>query len=147
MAASVTYTPVKVNTNMVILIIIGILALTGLGYYFYRRGKKTAEGPQVEIIDGKNEIPKGWSPVPLVDKLHDAMDGIFAWTDTKENAWLQALQLPNDAMLKAVYNAFNTKYFREGHGTLTQWIRDEYGAFVGSNKQPLLDRLMKANCP
>ena len=146
MAATVTYTPVKVNTSMVILIIIGVLALIGLGYYFYRRGKKTAEGPQVDIIEGKNTIPKGWSPVPLADKVYDAMSGL-AWTDTKENAWLQALQLPNDDMLKAVYNAFNTKYYREGDGTLTQWIRDEYGAFFGSNKQPLLDRLMKANCP
>lgn len=103
-----------------VLILIIIIAV-----YFYFRGKRNAEGPKVTYPQGGNSIPAGWSPMPLVKELYDAMSGLFSFTGTKDQVWTKLRDMPTDEMVIAVYDTYNQKYFSEGNGTLTQWIRDE----------------------
>ena len=113
-----------------------------IGVYFYYRGKRNAEGPKVTYPEGGNAIPEGWSPLPLVSELHDAMDGLFTLMGTKDAAWTKLRDLPTDEMVIAVYDTYNQKYFRDGNGTLTQWIRDEkYADPLTGVKESTLARL------
>lgn len=119
-----------------------LLFLVILGWYFYRRGKKAATGPDVKFEEGTNALPAGWSPMPLVEELHDVMAGFFTSPGAKNEAWEKLYNLPTGDMIRAVYKAFNEKYFRDGYGTLTQWIRDEnHYAYLSSVKQKTLEKL------
>jgi hypothetical protein len=132
-------------TKLQIRIAIAVMvALILLAWYFYRSGKRSATGPVVDFPKGNAEIPAGWNPTALADELHDVMDGGATATGTKDDAWRKLADLPTDDMVKAVYSAFNQKYFGEGNGTLTQWIRDErwYDFFSGI-KDRALGRLTK----
>lgn len=119
-----------------------LIFLIILGWYFYRQGKKSATGPKVTFEEGTNAIPAGWNPYPLVAELYDTMAGVFTPPGDKNIAWKKLYELPTGDMVRAVYKAFNEKHFNKGHGTLTQWIRDEVNyAFLSSVKQKTLDRL------
>lgn len=123
-----------------------LLFLIILGWYWYRRGKRSTTGPEVKFAEGTNAIPAGWSPMPLVEELHDVMAGVFTSPGAKNQAWEKLYNLPTGDMIRAVYKAFNEKYFRDGYGTLTQWIRDEvYYAFLSSVKEKLLEKLASLN--
>jgi len=123
-----------------------LLFLVILGWYFYRRGKKAATGPTVKFDEGTNAIPAGWSPLPLVEQLHDVMAGAFTGSGSKDEAWLKLYNLPTGDMIRAVYKAFNEKYFADGHGTLTQWIRDEnFYDYLTGVKEKLLEKLSSLN--
>lgn len=138
----------KININAIIITAVIILFLVVLGWYFYRQGKRKAEGPQVKFEEGTAALPSGWRPEPLADELHDAMSGLFTLSGTKTKAWEKLYTLPTNDMVRAVYNAFNTKYFGEGKGTLTQWIRDEYyHDFTSGIKNQVLNRLSLLNLP
>lgn len=110
--------------NIYIVIIVVIVLIIG-GYLLYRAGKKNATPPQVQYPQGGNGIPPGWSPEPLIEELHDVMDGLFTLSGTKDEAWKKLRDLASPDMITAVYNGFNQRYFKEDKGTLTQWIRDE----------------------
>jgi hypothetical protein len=119
-----------------------LLFLVVLGWYFYRQGKKGAQGPKVYIPQGTNSIPMGWNAVALADELKDVMTGLFTMSGTKDKAWRKLAELPTDDMVKAVYSAFNQKYFADGKGTLTQWIRDEkYYDYLSGIRNLALTRL------
>lgn len=135
--------PLKINITAIVLTVVGLIVLVALGWYFYRQGKHKAEGPQVNIPQGENSIPKGWSPLPIVEKLHDLMGGFLpAMSGTMDDAWKELRDLPTDDMVKAVYNAFNQKYFGSGSGTLTAWIRGvSYYDYFSGVKSSLLARL------
>lgn len=126
---------------------IGVLIfLVVLGYIFYRKGKKSANGPEVNFEAGTTQIPAGWNPVTLADELFDSMYGLFSLSTTKSEAWKKLYDLPTNDMVRAVYSAFNQKYFNKGSGTLTQWVRDEkYYDFTNTSKEQLLNRLSQLN--
>lgn len=129
-----------------ILIALAILAL--IVYSIYAWGKHSANGPQGDYPHKGNGIPDGWSPTPLANELHDAMNGIFTLADTKEKAWNKLYNLPTDDMVVAVYNVFGQLYFNEGNGTLVQWIRDEDNyvpEMLGGVRNDLLQRLQSLN--
>lgn len=133
--------------------IVAQIAIVGFAGYGIYRGIKYLSKPrpqQYPLPAGGAGIPTvgytptgqpiTWNPEPLVDELHDVMDGLFTFSGTKDATWLKLAQLPSNDMVTAVYNRFNQKW---GDGdTLTQWIRDEYWTDVaGNGKQSALDRL------
>lgn len=125
----------------------------GAGYLVYRGVKKIIETkPPVPLPQGgaglpvigytPSGTPQTWNPRPLSQELFDAMDGIFAWTSTKEEAWGKLANLPTNDMITAVYNDFNSQF---GAGeTLTQWIDAEYGNLIGSSNKPLALQRLRA---
>lgn len=105
----------------------GVLLLILIIYFIGRRaGKRNAEGPKVNYPKGGEDIPASWSPEPLVKELHNAMDGLFTLSTTKDAAWKKLRDLPTDEMVIATYDVYNQRYFKDGKGTLVQWIDDEY---------------------
>ena len=128
------------------------IAIIGGAYYGIYRGIKFIRNrpQQYQLPAGGAGIPITgytptgqpiqWNPEPLVDELHDVMDGLFTPTGTKDIAWTKLAQLPSNDMVVAVYNRFNSKW---GDGdTLTQWIRDEYWTgVVETVKHDALNRL------
>jgi len=109
--------------------------------------------PQVgTTIDPKTGKPKKvlWSPVPLAKELFDSMDGIDPTSD-KERAWQKLSSLPTRDMVIAVYNTFNkipdVVENAAEYGTLTQWIRDEYGSVDDSYKDLALNKLEQLGLP
>lgn len=136
----------KINVTFIVIAVTVLLLLVGLAWYFYRQGKKTATGPVVKFEEGTAALPAGWSPVPLADELHDVMDGLFTLSGTKSKTWQKLYDLPTNDMVRAVYSAFNQKYFNKGKGTLTQWIRDEnYYDYTTGIKEQVLNRLAQLN--
>jgi hypothetical protein len=134
------------KSSNTILYVFVFLLLVAILYYAYRQGKKNAEGPEVHYPNGGNDIPPSWSPVPLVDELYDVMSGLFTFSGTKDVTWTKLKDLPTDDMVAAVYSGFNQKYFGEGKGTLTQWIRDEKNYdWISGVKDATLSRLAKIN--
>ena len=135
----------KYKGQIIIAIIIIAVVLT---IYFHgkKQGRDKVEGPQVNYPKGGNDIPKGWNPEILAKKLYNSMKGVFSTASAKEKVWSELLLLPTDEMLIAAYNAFNQLYFKEGKGTLTDWIRDEfYFNVIGSVKGDVLNRLERLN--
>lgn len=138
----------KVSKTHIYIAVAILVFLIVFAWYYYRKGKKTAEGPQIQYPQGGSSIPAGWSPVPLIEQLYSAMDGGSTLTGTKDTAWQAVLDLPTDEMIIAVYNGFNQKYYGEGDGTLTQWIRDErWYDYTSGVKSALLKKLLQLNLP
>jgi hypothetical protein len=134
----------KKQTVYIIVIVVIVLIIGG--YLLYRAGKKNATPPQVKYPNGGNGIPPDWSPVPLIEQLHDVMNGLFTLSGTKDAAWITLRDLGSDDMVTAVYNGFNQRYFKEDKGTLTQWIRDEkWIDWTSGVKDSTLARLSKLN--
>lgn len=91
-----------------------------------------AGGAGIPVVGyGPGGMAIAWSPAPLSNELNAAMNGLFTFTGTKDEAWSKLLQLPTPDMVTAVYNDFNARH--GGGSTLTQWIRDEiyYDPFTG----------------
>ena len=84
--------------------------------------------------------PIQWNPEPLVDELYDVMDGLFTFSDKKDQVFKKLATLPTNDMVVATYNRFNIKH---GAGdTLTQWIDDEYWYdYLDTGKSDALNRL------
>lgn len=123
-------------------VIIGIIVLVLLIFVAGKLSATKRVGkPYIPNPDGKNSFPAGWSPDTLARKLFDAMDGVnFSVTD-EELAWNELLNLPNNAMIKAVYARYNQLFFHENEETLTQTIQGETGSVIGSNKKAVLEKL------
>ena len=126
---------------------IGIVSVLGYaGYRLYKRltvqtytlPQGGAGLPVVGYTQGGQ--PQLWNPEPLVDELHNVMDGLFTLSGTKDAAWKKLLELPSNDMVTAVYNRFNVKH---GAGeTLTAWIRQEnYYDVLSGVKDAVLNRL------
>jgi len=137
----------SVVKSKVFWIVIGIIIVI---YLIYRYIKNTETGPQVQYPHGGSGIPAGWSPDALATELHDVMDGLFTMPVTKNEVWKKLYNLPTIDMMVAVYNAFGQKYFKEGNGTLTDWIRGEVYYVItmaGGIKEALLAKLVSNNMP
>lgn len=134
----------KKTTVYIIIIVVFVLII--IGYLLYNAGKKNATPKDVKYPHGGSGIPPDWSPVPMIEELHDVMNGMLTFTGTKDAAWIKLRDLASDDMVTAVYNGFNQRYFKDGNGTLTKWIRDEkYYDFTSGVKDSTLARLAKLN--
>lgn len=113
---------VKILSNkwfwIILLIVVIILAI-----YFY--GKSKGSVPRVANPNSGRDIPAGWSPQPLASSLHNVLSGLFTMTGTKDAVFSSIINLPNDAMVISVGNAFNDLYFKEGKGSIINWLKDE----------------------
>ena len=138
--------------------VLKIAAIVGGSYWV---GRKLFRAPDKPALP-KSELPTGgsgipvvrtgptgkpvvWSPSPLASELYEAMDG-FDWTEVKEKAWRKMLELPTDDMFTATYNYFNImpQVVKADAGTLTQWVRDEGGAWGSGSAKPGLIRRLNA---
>lgn len=109
--------------NLYLVITVFVLTvITVLIAYF--KGRKDTKPPTVKYPEGKNGIPKGWTPLPLIESLHKTMDGLTVNKLARDQAWLDLSKLATGDMVVAVYDGYNQLYFKDG-GTLTQWINDE----------------------
>jgi hypothetical protein len=84
----------------------------------------------------------------LAMRLHTDMDGATITNFQRDvEAWRQFMSLP-DNLFRAVYNDFGNLYFREGEGTLREWIENEWTwvdtAGVASRSQ-ILNRMATLN--
>jgi hypothetical protein len=61
----------------------------------------------------KPQIPQGWSPDPVVERLWQAMFGGWTGLGTHEDVILNELSELNDAQLVEVYNAYGDRYDRD----------------------------------
>lgn len=102
-----------------------LVILIVLGIFIYYRGKKNASPPKVVYPQGGEGVPAGWSPTPLVTKLYNTMSGFNIDKLSRDQTWIELANLPTDDMVVAVYSVFNQLHFKEGEGTLTEWINDE----------------------
>ncbi len=130
------------NNNRVAVILFAIAVILIVFIYFVGRssGKNKAQKDQkqdTKLPNNGQGIPAGWSPDPIVAELFDAMDGIFAWSSTRENAYAKLTSLTKD-QITAVYNTFNRKHGKADN-TLYNWIKDE--AYSGPQQSKALAAL------
>ncbi len=133
--------PLWVYITIVIVLFLSIAA-----FFIYRAGKKNATPPKVNYPQGGAGVPQGWDPTAIIDELYDVMSGGFTFSGTKDAAWIKLRDLATPDMVTAVYDGFNQKHFKDGNGTLTQWIRDEnYYDYVSGVKASTIARLQQLN--
>ena len=121
-----------------------IVAALAVGIYWY--GKNAADDKQKNnptLPNNGTGIPAGWDPNMRAAALYEVMSGI-GLTSEKESEWATCMSLTDD-QLTAVYGAFNRRYCAGDDQTLTSWIKWETGAFFGSVKPSLLQRLRSLN--
>lgn len=106
-----------------------LLLLVGLGWFFYRRGKK-----QVTLQYLPGELPGNPTSGNVVgasndeikeiaQELYNDMAGFNVFGHNYE-PYRRAVGLSNTDLLK-LYNTFNTMYQKESNETLTSWISSE----------------------
>jgi hypothetical protein len=132
-------------TNRPLQIVLIAAALLGVVYWYGRRSRDDKSKYDHELPNSGSGIPQNWNPETRAAALNDVMDGLFTPTADKEAEWFTCLQLTNDQLV-AVYSAFNRMYCADDDETLTTWIKSETGAFWGSVKQQLVNRLVSLNC-
>lgn len=106
-----------------------LLFLVGLGWFFYRRGKK-----QVTLQYGPGELPgnpgrgsqlgaSNEEIKKIANDLYADMNGFNVFGHDYEP--YQEANMLSDNDLIALYNTFNASYNDENEGTLTHWISSE----------------------
>jgi hypothetical protein len=81
-------------------------------------------------------------------RLHADMKGINVFSSLRDReAWAQLMGM-SDRMFVAVSNDFNKLYYREGEGTMRQWLSDEawWADTAGiAGKNQVLERMASLN--
>lgn len=122
----------KLNPKQLLIIFaIVVVLMVIVGVWFYVKGKRktTIAPPPQDNPDGSTNNVYGVSSAEIAvisDQLYQDMDG-FNLTG-HDSAPYEKLSALSDTDFVKVYNAFNTKYQKEG-GTLKEWIEDESYAF------------------
>jgi len=82
----------------------------------------------------------------IVIRLHDDMDSylVASGLRSRDNQAYYDLSNFSDTMFVAAYNDFNDLYFKEGNGTMKNWIDDELG-LDGDVKKIIMQRFSKQN--
>lgn len=138
--------PTKTLRVAVIIFVIAVILIVFIYFVGRSSGKNKAEKDKAQkekLPNNGKGIPDGWSPDSLVSELHDAMDGIFAWSGTREAAYSKLLGLTKDQLV-AVYNRFNSLHGSKGN-TLYNWIKDEFHS--GPQQAKALAALEMNNLP
>lgn len=116
------------NSRLALIVFAVCVALIVFTYFIGRssgKNKATADRTQEKALPNNGQgIPAGWSPEAIVTELFDAMDGLLAWSSTRENAYTKLTTLTKDQLV-AVYNRFNQLHSDKDNGSLYQWIKDE----------------------
>lgn len=114
----------------------GILVIAGIGYYFYRQGKKQTTQAQLPPNDNPKEpetnTPSGASTAELTAiaaGLYGDMKG-FNITGHNPAPYQSAVALSDYDFVK-MYNIFNAKYQALEGETLTQMFDGETYIFLG----------------
>lgn len=121
-----------------------IVAALAIAIYWYGGNaavEKQKNDPK--LPNNGQGIPTNWNPEPRASALFEVMNGIGSTAD-KESEWAICMSLTDD-QLTAVYGAFNRRYCAGDDQTLTTWIKWETGAWFGSVKPALLQRLRSLN--
>lgn len=137
----------KITKTHIWIAVIVLIMLVGLGYFFYRKGKKT-----VTIQSLPNDLPGGPTggiagasnnEIKLVaNALYDDMKG-YNYSGHNYAPYSQAIAFSDTDIVK-LYNAFNTLYQTESGETLKQWIEGE-SYYYSDIPQSLLARFAKLN--
>ncbi len=81
-------------------------------------------------------------------RLHNDMDGLTPFASLRDrDAWAQLMSM-SDRLFVAVANDFNRLYFREGKGTMRQWLQSEawWVDMAGiAGRDQILDRMASLN--
>lgn len=124
---------------------VGTIAAGVVLFFFAKWGiKKIVKAasivpPKPEGIPDPKSIPSGWRPEPLANELHSALDGWPGSSQTKGEVYAKLTAL-TDGQFISVYNTFNKLYYKEGEGTMVDWIRDE--DWQPSNTDVILSRFL-----
>ena len=107
---------------------IALLVLVVVMVIVYQAGKRRSQSkvPPLDLPNNGQGIPTGWSPDPLVKKLHDGMDGFGSWDlpgSMRVEAWNELADLQTPDMVVAVNNRFNQLHGADE--TLYEWIDSE----------------------
>ena len=143
-------TPLKLNTTYIIIGVVVLLFLVGLGYYFYRQGKKKVTNqylPDELPGDTSGQTQTGASNDEIKSISTDLYNDMKGWNALghKDAPYKRAVLL-NDRDIVKLYNAFNALYQSDSGQTLTQWLQSEYFSSDESYGPLLKDRLKKLNC-
>lgn len=141
------FSGIKFNITTIIIVIVVLILLVGLGWYFYRQGKK-----KVALQALPNDLPgsTGGGEGASNDEIKRVANAIY--NDLKgfnifghnNEPYKTAILFSNTDIVK-LYNAFNTLYKPELGETLTQAVDNEK---FWENDAPdtLIERLRKLNC-
>jgi len=116
-----------------------VVIIAGIGYYFYRQGKKQTTQAQLPPNDnptGPNNTPSGASTAELsliASNLYNEMQG-FNFGGHDPAPYQAAVNLSDYDFVK-MYNIFNAKYQAESSQTLTQFFDSETYIILGDSSQ------------
>ncbi len=147
--ATVSYTPVKLNLNYIIIGGLVLVIVIVFAWYWYKQGKKTTT---LQELPG--ELPGNPSSGNVTgasnDEIKNVASGIFSdisglnlFSGWNTYVYNRAL-LFNDNDIVKLYNTYNALYQKENNETLTQALNDEN--FPISQIKLLIERLTKLNC-
>lgn len=127
------------------LVTVLLIGATGVAGYFLLKKIFGDEGTpdEKQLPDSGKGIPIGWTARPYSTALYSALKGYPGNISEKALIIERLISLTNDQLI-AVYNDFNLLYYKEGEGTMLQWLRDEN--FSPNNIDVLINRLMLLNC-
>lgn len=64
-------------------------------------------------------------------EIHTDLDGVSLPGQRNMDVYNEWISMP-DNLFVAIYNYFNSQYYREGNGTLRNWIEDENFSYTAS---------------
>lgn len=137
-------------------VILVLLVITGILYFVYRKGKRAGTFSNAPLPSDNPNTPTGSQVInqnsavirELSIRLYNDMRGTNVLGRDIEA--YQNLLLMSDTLFTAVYNDFNSLYYKDSKETLTQWIKGENfwltNGFTGSQlKDLLIARFAKLN--
>jgi hypothetical protein len=137
-------------------VLLVLLLVFGILYFVYRKGKKAGTFSNAPLPSDNPNSPGGSQVInsnaqairELSIRLYNDMKGTNVLGRDIES--YQNLLLMSDTLFTAVYNDFNSLYYKESKETLTQWIKNENfwltNGFTGSQlKDLLIARFAKLN--
>jgi hypothetical protein len=137
-------------------VLLVLLLVFGILYFVYRKGKKAGTFSNAPL---PSDNPNSQAGSQVINSNAQAIRelSIRLYNDMKGTNVLgrdieayQNLLLMSDTLFTAVYNDFNSLYYKESKETLTQWIKNENfwltNGFTGAQlKDLLIARFAKLN--
>lgn len=147
--ATVSYKPVKLNLNYIIIGGLVLVLVIVFAWYWYKQGKKTTTTQALpgelpgNPNSGNNNGASNDEIKNIANDIHEDISGLNLFSGWKVATYDRALLL-NDTDIVKLYNTYNTLYQKENEETLTQALQDEN--FPISQLKLLIARLVKLNC-
>ena len=128
-------------------VLLGIVAVAALLLWKYRGALIAVNIPNALPSEPGLTAAEKQKVRELAMRLHDDMDGIGIGLLRDSDAW-QELMSMSDSLFVAVNNDFNRLYFKDGKGTMRQWLSDEWTwvDFTGvAGHSDILERMASLN--